>query len=122
MRAKALRRVLPICCSNGAQKFERLFAEHDKMLEEEAAIKEARSSGSPPTMSPNCRTARLAEPVQSSRMATARIHPALARSILTGKQLTMKPCGGSAARFASFSIWGGGVIGPDSPSLVALPR
>ena len=37
--------------------------------------------------------------------ATARIHPALARSIFTGKQLKVKPVAGIAARLVSFSIW-----------------
>jgi len=37
--------------------------------------------------------------------ATARIQPALARSILTGKQESVHPDAGSAARLVSFSIW-----------------
>ena len=37
--------------------------------------------------------------------ATARIQPALARSILTGKQESIHPEAGSAARLVSFSIW-----------------
>ena len=42
--------------------------------------------------------------IRSSTSATARIHPALAPSILTGKQLSVKPLAGNAARFISFSI------------------
>jgi hypothetical protein len=37
--------------------------------------------------------------------ATARIQPALARSIFTGKQDSVQPVGGSAASPVSFSIW-----------------
>src|SRR5690606_2338364 len=42
---------------------------------------------------------------EQSRSATARIHPALARSIFTGKQLSVHPVGGRAARLVNFSIW-----------------
>ena len=42
---------------------------------------------------------------QPSRMATARVQPAEARSILTGKHDTMKPVDGSCSRLCSFSIW-----------------
>ena len=50
--------------------------------------------------------------VQSSISATARIQPALAPSIFTGKQLNVKPWSGSAARFISFSICQYGLIRP----------
>mgnify|MGYP006900562695 CR=1 FL=1 len=40
-----------------------------------------------------------------SRMATARHHPAEARSIFTGKQLSVNPVAGSASRLWSFSMW-----------------
>src|SRR5271165_3203401 len=40
-----------------------------------------------------------------SMIATARVQPAEARSILAGKQDTMKPVEGSASRLCSFSIW-----------------
>ena len=38
-------------------------------------------------------------------VATARVHPADARSILTGTHDTMKPVDGSSSRLCSFSIW-----------------
>jgi hypothetical protein len=38
-----------------------------------------------------------------SKIATARVHPAEARRILKGKQLTVKPNGGSDSRLWSFS-------------------
>src|SRR5581483_9529813 len=41
----------------------------------------------------------------SSMIATARVQPAEARSIFTGKQETMKPVEGSCSRLCSFSIW-----------------
>ncbi len=41
----------------------------------------------------------------ASRIATARVQPAEARSIFTGKQLTVNPVGGSASRLCSFSMW-----------------
>ena len=40
-----------------------------------------------------------------STIATALIQPALARSIFTGKQLSVNPNGGNAFRLVSFSIW-----------------
>lgn len=43
--------------------------------------------------------------VYRSINATALIHPALARAIFTGKQESVKPVAGSAARLVSFSIW-----------------
>ena len=43
--------------------------------------------------------------VHASMIATARVQPAEARSILTGKQTTVKPVDGSASRLCSFSIW-----------------
>src|SRR5277367_5497122 len=42
---------------------------------------------------------------QSSMIATARVHPAEARSIFTGKQETVKPVAGSCSRLCSFSMW-----------------
>lgn len=42
---------------------------------------------------------------QAPTSATALIQPALARSIFTGKQLSVQPLGGRAARPVSFSIW-----------------
>ena len=42
---------------------------------------------------------------QSSKMATARVQPAEAPRILWGKQLIVKPVGGSASRLCSFSRW-----------------
>ena len=44
-------------------------------------------------------------PPQSSRMATARVQPADAPRIFTGKQHTVKPSPGSASRLCSFSRW-----------------
>ncbi len=41
----------------------------------------------------------------ASRIATARVQPAEARSIFTGKQLTMNPAGGRPSRLCSFSMW-----------------
>jgi len=38
-------------------------------------------------------------------MATARVHPADARSIFTGKHDTMNPVDGSCSRLCSFSMW-----------------
>jgi len=40
----------------------------------------------------------------ASRIATARVQPAEARSIFTGKQLTMNPAGGRPSRLCSFSM------------------
>jgi len=40
-----------------------------------------------------------------SMMATARVQPADAPFILTGKQLTVKPDAGNASRLWSFSRW-----------------
>src|SRR5450830_1487447 len=40
-----------------------------------------------------------------SKMATARVQPAEAPRILCGKQLMVKPCGGSASSWCSFSRW-----------------
>lgn len=51
------------------------------------------------------RAGRRAVSSQSSRMATARVKPADAPLIFTGKQLTVKPSGGRLSRFASFSMW-----------------
>ncbi len=42
---------------------------------------------------------------QPSKIATARVQPADAPRILCGKQLMVKPCGGSASRLCSFSRW-----------------
>ncbi len=44
-------------------------------------------------------------PLHSSMMATARVQPAEAALILTGKHATMKPEGGNASRLCSFSMW-----------------
>ena len=41
----------------------------------------------------------------SSRMATARVHPADAARIFMGKQATVNPTGGSTSRLCSFSRW-----------------
>jgi hypothetical protein len=41
----------------------------------------------------------------SSMIATARVQPAEARSIFTGKQETVNPTDGNASRFPSFSRW-----------------
>ena len=41
----------------------------------------------------------------SSKIATARVHPALAPLILCGKQLIMKPVEGIASRLCIFSMW-----------------
>ncbi len=41
----------------------------------------------------------------SSRMATARVQPADAPLIFTGKQATLKPAAGSFSRLCSFSMW-----------------
>ena len=49
--------------------------------------------------------AGAAGPPQSSRMATARVQPAEAPRIFTGKQHTVKPSPGSASRLCSFSRW-----------------
>jgi hypothetical protein len=51
------------------------------------------------------RTATGSARKRGYKIATALIHPALARSIFTGKQLSIKPNGGSAAKLVSFSIW-----------------
>jgi hypothetical protein len=40
-----------------------------------------------------------------SMIATARVQPADARSILTGKQDTVKPVDGKSSRLCSFSMW-----------------
>ena len=40
-----------------------------------------------------------------STIATARVQPAEAPRILTGKQLRVKPSAGSASRLCSFSRW-----------------
>lgn len=48
---------------------------------------------------------QLAEIAYWSRMATARVKPAEAPLIFTGKQETMKPVAGRLSRFESFSIW-----------------
>src|SRR5258708_21925991 len=40
-----------------------------------------------------------------SRMATARVQPAEAPRIFTGKQLMVNPVAGSASRLCSFSRW-----------------
>jgi len=50
------------------------------------------------------RTSGLADG-QRSTMATARVHPAEAPLIFTGKQTTEKPLGGRASRLCSFSRW-----------------
>src|SRR5450631_4536498 len=42
---------------------------------------------------------------QPSMMATARVQPADARSILTGKHDTVKPVDGNCSRLCSFSMW-----------------
>ena len=42
---------------------------------------------------------------QCSKIATARVHPAEAAWIFTGKQATSKPSAGSDSRLWSFSIW-----------------
>jgi hypothetical protein len=43
--------------------------------------------------------------VHSSTIATARVQPADARSIFTGKQETANPVEGSDSRLCNFSIW-----------------
>ncbi len=40
-----------------------------------------------------------------SKIATARVQPALAPRILCGKQLMQKPSAGSASRLCNFSMW-----------------
>ena len=40
-----------------------------------------------------------------SMIATARHHPAEARSIFTGRQLSVKPVDGNCSRLCSFSMW-----------------
>ena len=42
---------------------------------------------------------------QPSRIATALVQPAEARSIFTGKHDTMNPVDGSCSRLCSFSMW-----------------
>jgi len=42
---------------------------------------------------------------QFSRIATARVQPAEAALIFTGKQAMRKPCAGSCSRLCSFSRW-----------------
>ena len=49
--------------------------------------------------------ARSRHEPQSSMIATARVHPADAFSIFTGKHATLKPWSGSASRLESFSMW-----------------
>ena len=44
-------------------------------------------------------------PSATSRMATARVNPAEARPILTGKHEISNSLAGSASRFESFSMW-----------------
>ena len=44
-------------------------------------------------------------PAPQSRIATARVQPADAPRIFTGRQLTVNPAGGSASRLCSFSMW-----------------
>ena len=41
----------------------------------------------------------------SSMMATARVQPADAALIFTGKQATLNPWAGSSSRLCSFSMW-----------------
>src|SRR5207248_3551081 len=41
----------------------------------------------------------------ASRIATARVQPADARSIFTGKHETVKPVDGNCSRLCSFSMW-----------------
>jgi hypothetical protein len=43
--------------------------------------------------------------VHDSKIATARVQPAEARSIFIGKQATVNPVGGSASRLCNFSMW-----------------
>ena len=47
----------------------------------------------------------MAASFYDSMIATARVQPAEARSILVGKQQTVKPVDGSASRLCNFSIW-----------------
>ena len=47
----------------------------------------------------------LAFRMASSKIATARVQPAEAPRIFTGKQAIMKPSAGSASRLLSFSRW-----------------
>ncbi len=42
---------------------------------------------------------------RSSKIATARVHPAEAPRILCGKQLMKKPSAGTDSRLCSFSMW-----------------
>ena len=50
----------------------------------------------------NAPAARNSHP---SSIATARVQPADARSIFTGKHDTVKPVDGSCSRLCSFSMW-----------------
>ena len=43
--------------------------------------------------------------LHASMIATARVQPADARSILTGKHDTVKPVAGNCSRLCSFSMW-----------------
>ena len=52
------------------------------------------------------RAGRFSDAVShSSMIATARVQPAEARSILTGKHDTAKPVDGKSSRLCSFSMW-----------------
>ena len=52
-----------------------------------------------------CKSALNLSGVHSSMMATARVQPADAALIFTGKHATVKPDAGSASRLCSFSMW-----------------
>ena len=51
------------------------------------------------------KTAKRPSPFNFSMIATARVQPAEARSILAGKHEIMNPFDGSASRLCNFSIW-----------------
>ena len=63
---------------------------------------------------------------QSGRIATARVQPAEARWIFTGKQTTSKPSAGNCSRLCSFSrcvianLAAGAVAFPDQPGIAGL--
>ncbi len=63
----------------------------------------------PPRVRPRSRPRRRRLAVRlkpyPSIIATARVQPADARAILTGKQAIMKPCAGRLSRLCSFSMW-----------------
>ena len=63
-------------------------------------------TGPRPLDSPPCvRCCETPVERQSSRIATARVHPAEPRWTFTGKHTTWKPSGGKTSRLFSFSKW-----------------